>query len=181
MKTILSSRIVFLFPIVVVALCASSSYAQSSPTLQLRSPSPYVVYESNELPKLGDANRLGYSRADNAAVTRALDRAEVARTSSPPRYDDAENAYRSAIFADPYDTRAYFGLGFIFAAQKRYAEAVQAYRKAVDAQPNSPAAHFNLGLMYVRLNNNVEVLKQVKILERMKSELAVKLARHLGK
>jgi tetratricopeptide (TPR) repeat protein len=181
MKIILSSRlrIVFLFPIVVVAFCARSSYAQSPTTLQLRS--ARVVYENNELPKPGDANRLGYSRADNAEVTRALDRAEAARTSSPPRYDDAENAYRFAIFADPYDTRAYFGLGFIFAAQKRYAEAGQAYRRAVDAQPDSPAAHFNLGLMYVRLNNNVEALKQVKILERMKSELAVKLARHLGK
>ena len=181
MKIILSSRlrIAFLLPIVVVALCAKSSYAQRSTTLQLRS--SQVVYESNELPKSGDANRLGYSRADNAEVTRALDRAEAARTSSPPRYDDAESAYRSAIFADPYDTRAYFGLGFIFAAQKRYAEAVQAYRKAVDAQPDSPAAHFNLGLMYVRINNDVEVLKQVKVLEQMKSELAVGLARHLGK
>lgn len=181
MKIILSSRfcIGILLSVVVVALCATSSYAQRSVTPQARS--PYVVYRSDELPKSGDANRLGYSRADNAEVTRALDRAEAARTASPPRYDVAEDAYRLAIFADPYDTRAYFGLGFVFAAQKRYVEAVQAYRKAVDAQPNSPAAHFNLGLMYVRLNNNVEVLKQVKILERMKSELAVKLARHLGK
>lgn len=180
MKIKVSSRlcVVIVLSVVVVAFSATSSYGQRASTLPTRS--PYVVYESNELPKLGDANRMAYSRSDNAAVTRALDRAEAARTASPPRYDVAENAYRSAIIADPYDTRSYFGLGFIFAAQKRYPDAVQAYRKAVEAQPNSPAAHFNLGLVYVRLKNNVEALKQQKVLERMKSDLAVKLARQLG-
>ena len=123
---------------------------------------------------------MSYSRSADSRVANALDRAEAARLSSPPRYVEAEHAYRFAIYADPYDVRAYFGLGSIYAAQKRNAEAAQAYRKAVWAQPNSEAAHFNLGLMYLRLDNKAEALKQATILERMKSPLAAKLNKSIG-
>jgi Flp pilus assembly protein TadD len=120
---------------------------------------------------------MSYSHSADSRLANALDRAEAARVATPPRYDEAEHAYRFAIYADPNDVRAYFGLGIIYTAQKRDGEAIQAYRKAVEVQPNSDAAHFNLGLMYLRLNNKTEALKQATILERMKSPLAAKLNR----
>jgi tetratricopeptide (TPR) repeat protein len=123
---------------------------------------------------------MSYSRSPDSRVANALDRAEAARRASPPRYDEAENAYRFAIYADPYEVRAYFGLGNLYAAQKRNAEAAQVYRKAIGVQPNSEAAHFNLGLMYVRLDNKAEALKQATILEKMKSPLAARLNKSIG-
>lgn len=151
----------------------SISYAQGTANSAI--PPHNTSASAERLPKEGAVERMSYSRAADSRIANALDRAEAARLSSPPRYDDAEHAYKFAIHADPYDVRAYFGLGNIYAAQKRNAEAVQAYRKAVEVQPNSDAAHFNLGLIYLRLNNKAEALKQAAILERMRSPLAAKL------
>ena len=148
----------------------SISYAQP------KSPGPERLINAERAPKVdGSETRMSYSRSADSRVANALDRAEAARLASPPRYGEAEHAYRFVIYADPADVRAYFGLGNIYAAQKRNAEAVQAYRKAVEFQPNSDAAHFNLGLMYVRLNNQAEALKQAAILEKLKSPLAARL------
>jgi tetratricopeptide (TPR) repeat protein len=169
-------RLAVLVTTLVVISGGGSSYAQGT----LRTPLPPNYTSSERLPKERGVERMSYSRATNSRVTNALDRAEAARLSSPPRYAEAEHAYRFAIYADPYDVRAYFGLGNLYAAQQRNTEAVQAYRKAVEVQPSSEAAHFNLGLMYLRLNNKGEALKQATILEKMKSPLAAKLKPRLG-
>jgi tetratricopeptide (TPR) repeat protein len=181
MRTFLSNLLRVVVPAIafVVIFGACSAYGQSPRPPQYRPTLP-VVHRSFDHPEAGGSESMSYSRGENSGVVRALDQARAALQASPARYNDAERAYRFAIAADPYDTRAYFGLGFIFDAQKRYAEAIQAYRKAVNAQPNSPEAHFNLGLMYSRVDSKAEVLKQIEVLERMKSPLAARLAHQIG-
>ena len=169
-------RLAVLVTTFVVISGGGSSYAQGT----LKTPLPPNYTSSERLPTEGGVERMSYSRSADSRVTNALDRAEAAKLASPPRYDEAEHAYRFAIYADPYDTRAYFGLGYIYAAQKRNAEAVEAYRKAVEIQPKSDAAHFNLGLMYLRLDNKAEAQKQATILEKLKSPLAAKLNKYIS-
>lgn len=59
-----------------------------------------------------------------------------ARDSEPPRYAEAERAYRLAAKLAPKDPRPHIGLGNIFWDQKRLDEAAVAYRNAV--QLSSP-------------------------------------------
>ena len=54
-----------------------------------------------------------------------------ARDSDPPRYEEAERAYRLAAKLAPKDPRPHVGLGNIFWDQKRLDQAAAAYRNAV--------------------------------------------------
>jgi Flp pilus assembly protein TadD len=61
----------------------------------------------------------------------ALALANSARDTNPPRYQDAELAYRLATKLNPKDPRPYVGLGNIWYDQKQYAEAAKMYKQAV--------------------------------------------------
>lgn len=54
-----------------------------------------------------------------------------ARDANPPRYQDADRAYKLAAKLEPKDPRPYIGLGNILYDQKKHAEAAEAYLKAL--------------------------------------------------
>jgi tetratricopeptide (TPR) repeat protein len=61
----------------------------------------------------------------------ALALGNSARDAKPPRYEDAERAYKLAAKLSPKDPRPHVGLGNIYYDQKRYAEAAEHYRTAL--------------------------------------------------
>jgi Flp pilus assembly protein TadD len=67
----------------------------------------------------------------NEDVEDALALGNSARDDNPPRYGDAEKAYRLAARLDPKDPRPYTGLGNLMYDQHRYSEAVEMYRRAL--------------------------------------------------
>jgi len=69
----------------------------------------------------------------NDALEDALALGNTARDADPPRYEDAEIAYRLAAKLNPKDPRPYIGLGNIWSDQKRYAEASRIYKQALTA------------------------------------------------
>lgn len=84
----------------------------------------------------GGAGDGGAAAAARAAPTEelledALWLGNEARDSDPPRYEEAERAYRLAAKLAPKDPRPYIGLGNIFWDRKRLDEAAAAYRNAV--------------------------------------------------
>lgn len=169
---------------VLVLLSAASTVWSESVLAQARNPTykPQVVTSCRQEPSpaIDISGHMGNPRTEDPRLRRALDQAEAFSKSTPPRFREAEHAYRFAILADPFDTRAYFGLGHIFFTQKRYPEALKAYKDAIAAQPNSPAAHFNMAVTYLRLNNKVEAHKHLKVLKKLKSPLAAKLESRIG-
>jgi type IV pilus assembly protein PilF len=66
------------------------------------------------------------------------------------KYDEAEEAYRAAIFLKADFPEAYVNLGSLLARQEKYEEAIEAYRKALnDPFYGTPAlALYNIGLCY---------------------------------
>jgi len=81
------------------------------------------------------------AKADlNKQVDAALELGNTARDSNPPRYADAEQAYRLAMGLDPQDPRAYVGLGNTFFDQKRYQEAEAAFVRASELDPENSDA-----------------------------------------
>jgi tetratricopeptide (TPR) repeat protein len=131
---------------------------------------PAYVKETNNTEKPGAA-LFGDSTSSSDRVVQALQHAQAFLQASPPRYAEAEKAYRVAIGANRQDARAYFGLGYVYSAQRRYADALEPYKRAVELDPRMPEAHFNLALVYSRLHKKEEALKQVQILKKMKPDL----------
>lgn len=62
----------------------------------------------------------------------------------------AERELKSALEADPKNARAWFGLGWIYAATGRTTDAIAAYRKSIEAAPNFFEPRLNLGLILAR-------------------------------
>lgn len=65
------------------------------------------------------------------AVEDALELANSARNANPPRYHDAETAYRLAAKLNPKDPRPMIGLGNIWYDQKQFAAAATMYQQAL--------------------------------------------------
>lgn len=66
------------------------------------------------------------------AVEDALELGNSARDAEPPRYQDAEKAYRLAAKLDDHDPRPYLGLANLWYDQKNYQAAAKMYREATD-------------------------------------------------
>jgi Flp pilus assembly protein TadD len=64
----------------------------------------------------------------------ALALGNSARDAKPPRYEDAERAYKLAAKLSPKDPRPHIGLGNMYYDQKRYAEAAEHYKEALSLQ-----------------------------------------------
>lgn len=73
-------------------------------------------------------------------VDAALELGNNARDSNPPRFADAEQAYKLAMGLDPEDARAYVGLGNTYFDQKRYSEAEVAFTHATQLDPDDSDA-----------------------------------------
>lgn len=65
-------------------------------------------------------------------VEDALELGNSARDAEPPRYQDAEKAYRLAAKLDNHDPRPYLGLANLWYDQKNYEAAAKMYREATD-------------------------------------------------
>lgn len=61
----------------------------------------------------------------------ALFLGNASRDARPPRYEEAERAYKLASKLSPKDPRPYVGLGNIYYDQKRFAESANMYREAL--------------------------------------------------
>lgn len=92
-------------------------------------------------PKAKRATRTTQPKVDlSKQVDSALELGNTARDSTPPRYADAERAYRLALELDPQEPRAYVGLGNTFFDQRRYPEAETAFRRATELDPEDADA-----------------------------------------
>lgn len=74
------------------------------------------------------------------AVEDALELGNSARNANPPRYRDAEIAYRLAAKLRPKDPRPLIGLGNIWYDQKQYAAAATMYQQALSMLSMGSAA-----------------------------------------
>ena len=73
------------------------------------------------------------------AVEDALELGNSARDAEPPRYQDAEKAYRLAAKLDDDDPRPYLGLANLWYDQKNYQAAAKMYREATERMtPKKP-------------------------------------------
>ena len=73
-------------------------------------------------------------------VDAALELGNAARDSKPPRYADAEQAYKLAMQLDPEDARAFVGLGNTYFDQRRFPEAETAFVRATQLDPQDADA-----------------------------------------
>ena len=90
-------------------------------------PAILEIRQSSEQRNAKSANRT----TTDEAVEDALALGNSARDANPPRYADADKAYRLAARLNPDDARSYIGLGNIMYDQHRYVEAAKMYRRAL--------------------------------------------------
>jgi tetratricopeptide (TPR) repeat protein len=103
--------------------------AESSPRRRTRTTAPSKTVKR----ATRTSNTSAQPKVDlSKQVDAALELGNTARDSNPPRYDDAERAYKLATQLDPQDERAYVGLGNTYFDQKRYTEAEAAFRRATE-------------------------------------------------
>jgi tetratricopeptide (TPR) repeat protein len=110
-----------------------------------------------------------------------LNEASAAFTAKPPRFADAEKAYRHATELAPKDGRAYLGLGSVYAAQNEAEKAVAQFEKAVEVKPKYAEAHFNLALICFAIGRKEEALEHQRILQGLDKALAKKLEQLISK
>jgi len=77
------------------------------------------------------------------------------------RDQEAEEAFRRAIHANPSYAGAHNNLGVLLHRQGKIPEAAEEFRKALEGNPNSRQAHFNLGRILVNQGNYKEGIKQL--------------------
>jgi len=72
------------------------------------------------------------------------------------RYEDAAQAFRKAIEADPRDYTLHFNLALAYSFLHRDADGIAEYRKALDIQPGLYEAELNGGILLVRQKKPAE-------------------------
>jgi tetratricopeptide (TPR) repeat protein len=163
-----------------IAAADSPLFAQSSNNNTGARVSGYGGYRREEKPAAGIPAVMRSNWSADPTVTRYLNAAETALSALPQRYLEAERAYRFVIHADPKDLRGYFGLARVFSEQRKYSAAVDVYKKAVTVSPAAPEVRFNLGLVYINLHDKENALKQVRVLQRLRSDLAPVLLENIN-
>jgi tetratricopeptide (TPR) repeat protein len=77
------------------------------------------------------------------------------------RDQEAEEAFRRAIHANPSYAEAHNNLGVLLQRQGKIPEAAEEFRKALEGNPNNRQAHFNLGRILVNQGNYTEGIEQL--------------------
>ncbi|MEJ7617129.1 MAG: tetratricopeptide repeat protein [Pyrinomonadaceae bacterium] len=95
-------------------------------------------------------------------VDEALEQGNAARDADPPRYAEAERAYKKAAALDARDARAYAGLGNIYYDQRSYAEAENNFRLATELDASDADAHRYLALTYIKAKKFREAEQSAK-------------------
>jgi Flp pilus assembly protein TadD len=136
----MSYRISGLFFIAFVALNYSAATSEKNIAIQdieggakrifgERPANPIIIQtnQSKEQKSALGANRI----ATGEGFEDALALGNSARDAIPPRYADAEKAYKLAAELNPNEPRPYIGMGNILYDQQRYLEAAKMYRQAL--------------------------------------------------
>jgi tetratricopeptide (TPR) repeat protein len=89
---------------------------------------------------------------------------------------DAIKAFKESVKLNPDVAEAYYGLGFSSFRTHRFKDAADAFKKATTLNPQMAKAHYGLSLAYQELGNEKGLLDEYRILERLDSNLAKKLA-----
>jgi TolA-binding protein len=89
---------------------------------------------------------------------------------------EAIKAFKESIKLNPDDAETQYGLGFANLRMGRNRDAADAFKKAVVLQPRMAKAHYGLGLAYQELGMEKQLIEEYRVLERLDSMLAKKLA-----
>jgi len=89
---------------------------------------------------------------------------------------EAVKAFKESIKLNPNDAEAQYGLGFSNFRMGRFRDAADAFKKATVLQPRLAKAHYGLSLSYQEMGMQQQLLEEYRILERLDSGLAKKLA-----
>jgi tetratricopeptide (TPR) repeat protein len=92
---------------------------------------------------------------------------------------EAMKAFAEAVRLNPQLAEAYYGLGFVSFRSRRFRDALDAFKRAAALNPDMPKAHYGLALAYVELDRMDDMLQEYRILQRLDSKLASKLAKAL--
>ncbi len=164
------SRVFYLFALAALAAAAAGTAGAQPPKDLRRQDSPL-----NRDPRKPSAYEME-NEARNAQIGKevdiALNQGNAACDATPPRYKEAEDAYRRAAKLRPKEARAYLGLGRVYAAQSRVPETIAAYRKAIEIKPKFAEAHFNLGLVLFVTGQRDEALAEYESLRKLDETLA---------
>ena len=77
------------------------------------------------------------------------------------RDQEAEEALRRAIHANPSYAEAHNNLGVLLQRKGKISEALEEFKKAVESRPDYRQAHFNLGRILVNQGNYQEGIEQL--------------------
>jgi Flp pilus assembly protein TadD len=83
-------------------------------------------------------------------------------------YTGAETLLLKAVASNENDYRAWFDLGYIYAATRHEQEAIVAYRKSVAAKPDVFESNLNLGILLAHAGENVDAEKYLKAATQLK-------------
>ena len=89
---------------------------------------------------------------------------------------DAMKAFKESIKLNPDQPESQYGLGVASFRNSRYKEAADAFKKATTLNPSMAKAHYGLSLAYGELGDTNKLLEEYRLLERLDTTLAKKLA-----
>lgn len=90
-------------------------------------------------------------------------------------YQNAADAYQSALKIDDKLSKIRNNLGLAFAGMKRLSEAAAEFKRAVDLKPRYAEAHYNLGVAHLQLGEKPQAELESQALQAINPELAQRL------
>ena len=90
---------------------------------------------------------------------------------------EAMKAFTEAVRLNPELAEAFYGLGFSSFRANKYRDALDAFKKAVVLSPDMAKAHYGLAVVYIQLDKMDEMIQEYRIVQRLDSKLAAKLAK----
>src|SRR5262249_44488495 len=94
---------------------------------------------------------------------------------------EAEEAFRHAVELETNSGDAHANLGLALIFQKKTSEGILELEKAAVLLPNNPKVHINLGTAYAAVGNQAGVLREVDVLEKLRSPFAEDLKKRIRK
>ncbi|HVF28783.1 MAG TPA: tetratricopeptide repeat protein [Pyrinomonadaceae bacterium] len=98
----------------------------------------------------------------------AIELGNAQRDSKPPRYAEAERAYRLAEKINPKDARPHAWLGDIYFDQQRFAEAEASLRRAVTLDATDAISYVRLSYMYSKVGRFDEADEAARRVQELK-------------
>ena len=92
------------------------------------------------------------------------------------RFQEAEEAFRQAVQADPKSVRAHSAFGSFYWATNRRAEAEAQFKRAVELQPTDPLANRTLALYYLTSNRLADAEKPLQVISQTAGDVNARLA-----